>query len=516
MFFSSIKTRMTLVVCLLVAVLLTAMAIFTLAYFRKEFAASIAEQQLTLVASIARETDDKLARAQAMLVAEAAVLPAHALPDADKAQDFLDSRRGLLATFDNGIVLFSPTGQLIAASPFQSGRRGLNFAFREYYQSTVKTGQPHISAPFRSSTSNKPLVMLTAPLFAPDGELKGILAGSLNLMRPNFLGRLSQVRIGQTGYLYISGLDRTIIIHPDPERILQQGAPIVFNRLYGRDLQGIAGAEETGIARNLQALTFFKRLERVPWVLAANYPVAEAYAPILRAQHFFLAAVLLGALLSMLLVWLAIKRLIFPLLELTRHVQKMPDLKGDEKLFPYEGHDEIGTLARTFNRMVSETERQTEELRYLGSHDALTTLYNRRYFEDEVERFGRGRQAPVAVVVADVDGLKRVNDSFGHAAGDELLRSAAVIFAGAFRGDDVVARIGGDEFAALLPGVGLREAEEAMGRIRRRQTGMAVAGKAISLALGCAVADTPADLAVALLQADERMYRDKKVRNGEN
>ncbi len=517
MIFSSIKTRMTLAACVLVALLLTATAVFTLTYFHKEFTSSIADQQFTLLTSIAKEIDDKLARAQAMLVAEAASLPAEALTDADKAQAFLDNRRGLLSNFDNGLCLFSPSGELIAESPFLPKRRGLNFSFREYFQTTVKTGRAHISVPYRSSKHQHPVIMLTAPLFTPDGELRGILTGGLDLLKPNVLGELSQVKVGQTGYLYIYGRDRTMIIHPDPKRILQQDVPVGANRLFDLAVEGFEGTGETVNSRGLHALASFKHLESVPWILAANYPVAEAYAPILRAQHFFLAAILLGALLSMVLAWLMMKRLTRPLLHLTNHVEKMAELAGEDKLFPYHGRDEIGTLARTFNRMVTETEKQTEALRYLGSHDALTSLYNRRYFEDEMERLIRGRQAPISVIIADVDGLKRVNDSLGHAAGDDLIRSAADVFAGAFRSEDIVARIGGDEFAALLPGAGLREAEEALVRIRRRQTEAGVpGGLTISLALGCAAAESPTELAAALRQADEHMYRDKKGRNGEN
>ncbi|MBE0598259.1 MAG: GGDEF domain-containing protein [Desulfuromonadales bacterium] len=513
MIFTSIKTRMTLAACALVVFLLTATAVFTLSYFRSEFRANIANQQFSLVATLAQGVEDNLASGQAALTAEAAVLPTDAFADAEAAQRFLDNRKGLHALFDNGLFLFSPEGDLIAESPFLPERRRINFAFREYFQTTLATRQPHISLPYRSSRSGNPAVMMTVPVYTLDGGLRGIFAGSLDLLQPNILGQLSQIRIGRTGYLYLYSHDRTMIIHPNPARILQQDVPVGVNRFFDKALEGFEGTGETVNSRGLHALASFKRLNLVPWILAANYPVTEAYAPVKRAQRFFLAGILLGALLSMVLVWLLMKRLTCPLVDFTRHVEGMANLSGEERFFKYGGGDEIDTLAQTFNRMIAENESQTEKLRYLSNHDGLTGLYNRRYFEEELQRLGRGRHAPIAVIMADIDDLKKVNDSMGHAAGDALIRSAAEVLVGAFRAGDVVARIGGDEFAALLPGAGVQEAEQALARIWRRQSELTdPEGLPLSLAIGWAVAESSSELVAALRRADARMYDNKNSR----
>jgi diguanylate cyclase (GGDEF)-like protein len=278
-------------------------------------------------------------------------------------------------------------------------------------------------------------------------------------------------------------------------------------------LQGFEGTGETVNSRGLHALSSFKHLQTVPWILAANYPVAEAYAPIKRAQNFFLAAIFIGALLSMVLAWMLMQRLTRPLLVFTEHVEKMAEKTGAERFFHYEKEDEIGTLARTFNQMVMEVEKQTEDLRYLGNHDALTGLFNRHYFEAELERLARGRQTPVSIIMADLDGLKQVNDRFGHAAGDDLIRAAAEVLSTTFRADDIVARIGGDEFAVLLPGTGRPEVEEALVRIRSRLVEQHDQGHEVSLALGAATAVQPTHLVDTLRAADERMYEDKNARS---
>ncbi|MGM0646702.1 MAG: PAS domain S-box protein, partial [Thermodesulfobacteriota bacterium] len=166
---------------------------------------------------------------------------------------------------------------------------------------------------------------------------------------------------------------------------------------------------------------------------------------------------------------------------------------------------------------ISDRKAYEQHIQYISLHDQLTGLYNRAYLENELNRLNRSRAHPLTLICMDLDGLKVVNDTLGHNQGDMQLQACARILQEVFRSSDILARIGGDEFVALLPETPLEVGEGILHRIReaveafnREQQGKIPLG--ISIGLACATTQDQ-DLDTVFKEADDLMYRDKLNRD---
>jgi diguanylate cyclase (GGDEF)-like protein/PAS domain S-box-containing protein len=154
-----------------------------------------------------------------------------------------------------------------------------------------------------------------------------------------------------------------------------------------------------------------------------------------------------------------------------------------------------------------------EEVQKLAVTDSLTGSFNRTFFETELARLELGREFPVSIVVADLDNMKHTNDTLGHAAGDTLLKRTQQILQAAFRAVDIIARIGGDEFAVLLPATDAVTVVKMISRVHLKlaENNAQHPDLPIHLSLGTYTAQQ-GRLSEAFIVADQRMYASKAER----
>lgn len=177
--------------------------------------------------------------------------------------------------------------------------------------------------------------------------------------------------------------------------------------------------------------------------------------------------------------------------------------------------NKIGAIESVRN--ITRQKQDEEKIRYLSYHDKLTGLYNRAFFEEELKRLDTERQLPISIIIGDVNGLKLINDAFGHRDGDELLTSAANLLKQACRDDDIISRWGGDEFAILLPQT---DEEDALKIYKRIKNSCRQAGSyplQISISLGVATKEYSWQNTLDIVkEAEDRMYRNKLLEHKSN
>lgn len=175
------------------------------------------------------------------------------------------------------------------------------------------------------------------------------------------------------------------------------------------------------------------------------------------------------------------------------------------------GHEQDFSWAVVAIQDITARKKAEEYLRYLGTHDVMTGLFNRAHFEETLTRFEKGGCEPVSVIIADLNGLKTVNDTYGHQAGDSLIRRAAEVLKASFDRAHSVARIGGDEFAVLMPETPEAAAREGLARIQSliSLNNKYYGSPELSMALGAATRAPGISLEKVISLADNAMYQRK-------
>ena len=160
---------------------------------------------------------------------------------------------------------------------------------------------------------------------------------------------------------------------------------------------------------------------------------------------------------------------------------------------------------------ITARKKAEEYLRYLGTHDVMTGLYNRAFFEETLLHLEADRRDPISVIIIDLNYLKVTNDQFGHHMGDKLIRRVAEVLKASINDEYIAARIGGDEFILIMPGAEMDEAREMMERIQSlvEMNNKYYREPILSVSLGAAVSEPGLALEKVISLADDEMYKFK-------
>jgi len=203
------------------------------------------------------------------------------------------------------------------------------------------------------------------------------------------------------------------------------------------------------------------------------------------------------------------------ILTFTNHNQDMLITVVANKIKTYT-EDDLTQLSILISGFVGMIERANyvKQIEHLSYHDSLTGLYNRRYLEEQMILLNKPEKHPISIIVADVNGLKKINDSFGHSKGDLLLKKTSELIKTYSKDQDVIARWGGDEYVVLLPNTTEEEANNFIESITKHIRNEKIENMPISVAFGSHhKVDIKKSLAESFMIVEKKMYEAKSQLN---
>lgn len=193
---------------------------------------------------------------------------------------------------------------------------------------------------------------------------------------------------------------------------------------------------------------------------------------------------------------------------------KEKDIRVECKLIPQPDEATERTVVMIILTDITERLKAEEQIHYLSYHDKLTSLYNRAYVDTVLPELEKPESLPLSIIVADMNGLKLINDVFGHEQGDFQLVAMAKVLKQSCRLTDIIARWGGDEFVVLLPKMDLENGKKVCERIRNACVEIVDCAIPLSAAVGLATKDTEgAQLNEIFSVAENKMYNDKLLKS---
>lgn len=520
-FSPSLKSKIAFIVLLLFLGGIWLLTFLTTARLQDDFAEVLANQQFSAVSHTAAEIEQKIQSRFDLLDVVAKEITPAMLADPARLRALLANRPVLLSLFNNGVVAIAKDGLGIADYPPLPERTGSSYTGIEYFNLVMATGKPALGKPRLGRFTKQPGVGFAVPIRDESGRTAGMLAGFALLGDPSLFGTIQHANVGKTGWLAVSDArHRLIVAITDPKRIMQPFPAPGVNTMLDKFA---AGYEGSGISINSQGrevLSSAKQIGKTGWFVQVVLPTDEAFQPLagMKLRAYALAALLSA--LATVLAWIALRRLLKPLAAAATEIRAMAAGTRELRELPIAHQDEVGDLLASFNILFRQRHELQQELERQARTDSLTGLPNRRHFLDfatqELARTARygGR---LSVLMLDVDHFKKVNDTYGHKVGDLALQRLADICRDALREIDITARLGGEEFAVLLPETDSTHALEAAERLR---TTIAAARIPLeqglplhfTVSIGVATLDGAAtNIDTLLNRADKALYEAKRA-----
>ncbi|MCB1974861.1 MAG: diguanylate cyclase [Burkholderiaceae bacterium] len=358
----SLRNRLTISVVLIALISTLGVVGAAFYYIRTSALEDLARDQMQRTVAIADAIDQKFITRRALLKTFANSLVNLQLHGTAQLQPFLRGQPALLEFFEN-VAVFNRSGVAVASFHDPGSIGQLNVSDRTYFIETLATGQGVISQPIRNRVRGMPQVVMTEPVHDAQGQLVYVVNALISLDQPDFLGELADLKFGKTGYVFITNTHGIVIDSPRKSRILKHfDAEGGHNEATTRAVAGFEGTTEGVNRLGVSVLYAFKQTRQTNWIIGTHYPRAEAVAALQRVEHFtWLGALALSLLVGGLSLYL-LRRELAPLDHLRLHMLANHAADHYVPLSTHYEQDELGDLARTFDRLMAERHQAQQRL----------------------------------------------------------------------------------------------------------------------------------------------------------
>lgn len=388
--------------------------------------------------------------------------------------------------------------------------------------------QPKVSQPLFADFSpyepshQAPASFIASPVFDSNRRYIGIVAFQMPLAP---LNRVMQVTagMGESGETYLVGPD--LLMRSDSRFF--QGRSILKTQVdtpsVHRALAGESGSARIEDYRGISVFSAFAPVDFLGtrWAIVAEIDTNEILSPVYTMSHFLILSGAIIAIVIFFLGYLLAADISLPIVAMTHMMTRLSRNDLNINISVSERKDEVGKMAKAmevFKNNAIERDQLQQKLNHMAHHDTLTGLPTREYAGQQMKEYlqaGLKKGNKLVVMFADLDNFKGINDTLGHQAGDQLLKEVAIRLSEAIREDDIIARVGGDEFVIILPYVNDLSAVEHIANkmIHSLEINFLLQEQVcqIGLSIGIAVApDDGFDGTTLINKADKAMYQAKQ------
>ncbi|MDW1823256.1 sensor domain-containing diguanylate cyclase [Vibrio sp. Vb1018] len=413
----------------------------------------------------------------------------------------------------NSTVLVDNKGTIVSTSKNISKAEGIQLTDETLLQSLNKV-QPFITKPFVSPKGNY-LVCISYPVFSPNKEFLGYLGGTIYLKDNNVLNSLLDNHSYSNGsYLYVVDSSKAIIYHPDKSLI---GKVVDSNYAVDLALEGGGGSIETISYFGEEVLAGYSPVNNTGWGIIIQRSKSVSFDILDGQLHSVLVRTIPLSLFTFIFIWVASSTISKPLWQLAMSINKANVEHADsvslKQIKPW--YFEAFLLKSAVIKTFTDVSNTIEKLQNDRLTDVMTGLTNRRGFEEAVDKLEE-RRSPLSVMAIDIDFFKKVNDTYGHSIGDDVLKELSNLIKCQSRKTDILCRTGGEEFIVFLAEMSIESAFAKAERLRKNveQYGFAHIDK-LTISIGISHwMGTDQSLHESIIKADDALYRAK--RNGRN